>query len=66
MTPWQKDRLAIIITLIYSIVPMESMLFGQGESVGLGILGMLPVVVYWAYRWIKGNISIKNPNKNNP
>lgn len=58
MQHWQKDRMKLVITLILAILAL-----GAKE---LGILILLLLIAYWGYRWSKGNIDFKNPNKNNP
>lgn len=60
MQHWQKDRMKLVITLILAILAL-----GLGHG-GVGILILLLLIAYWGYRWSKGNIDFKNPNKNNP
>lgn len=57
MQHWQKDRMKLVITLILAILALVDK--------ELGILILL-LIAYWGYRWSKGNIDFKNPNKNNP
>lgn len=58
MQHWQKDRMKLVITLILAILALG--------LEGLGIIMLLILIAYWGYRWVKGNINFKNPNKNNP
>lgn len=58
MQHWQKDRMKLVITLILAILALG--------LEGLGIIMLLILIAYWGYRWSKGNIDFKNPNKNNP
>lgn len=58
MQHWQKDRMKLVITLILAILALG--------LEGLGIIILIILIAYWGYRWSKGNIDFKNPNKNNP
>lgn len=59
MQHWQKDRMKLVITLILAILVLP-------DIKGGGIIMLLILIAYWGYRWSKGNIDFKNPNKNNP
>ncbi len=50
----RKDRIAVVVSFVYSLLPV-AMLF-EGE-LGAFIIFLLPVILYWGYRFIKGDIS---------
>lgn len=56
----KKDRIAIVITIIYSILPLLVLTTGKVD----GFIGlMMPPLLYWCYRFIKGDISFIKNNK---
>lgn len=59
MQHWQKDRMKLVISLILVFIALLEIKRG-------GISMLLIPIAYWGYRWAKGNINFKNPNKNNP
>ena len=50
----KKDRIAIVITVIYSLFPILLLLDGSMEEF---VIFLLPIFLYWGYRFIKGDIS---------
>lgn len=50
----KKDRIAIVITVIYSLFPLLLLLDGTMEEF---VIFLLPIFLYWGYRFIKGDIS---------
>lgn len=50
----KKDRIAIVITVIYSLFPLVLLLDGSMEEF---VTFLLPIFLYWGYRFIKGDIS---------
>lgn len=50
----KKDRIAIVITVIYSLFPLLLLLDGSMEEF---VTFLLPIFLYWGYRFIKGDIS---------
>lgn len=50
----KKDRIAIVATAIYLFLPISAAMGGDAE---FGVLALSPVVVYWGYRFIRGDIS---------
>jgi hypothetical protein len=50
----RKDRIALVISALYSLFPL--VVIFEGKPAGV-ILAMLPLLVYWGYRFIKGDIS---------
>lgn len=56
----RKDRIALVVSAVYFFFPLVVML-DNGSEEGAGIFFTLPIVLYWGYRFIKGDISfIKN------
>tara|TARA_R110002020_G_C16256289_1_gene770150 strand:- start:417 stop:599 length:183 start_codon:yes stop_codon:yes gene_type:complete len=49
----KKDRIAIVVSVIYSLLPIFAMVNGKEEA----FLFLFPVLIYWGYRFIKGDIS---------
>ena len=50
----KKDRIAIVVSVIYLLLPISAMVSGAWQE---GIIFLLPVLIYWGYRFIKGDIS---------
>jgi len=50
----KKDRIAIVITVIYSLFPLLLLFDGTTEEF---VIFLLPIFLYWGYRFIKGDIS---------
>jgi|APSaa5957512576_1039674.scaffolds.fasta_scaffold233811_1 uncharacterized membrane protein len=62
----KKDRIAISISILLLLITA----FGSAETGKLGpvvLLGFTPLVLYWAYRFIKNDISFlqRNPKTKN-
>lgn len=52
----KKDRIAIVSSVIYFfIVPVDAGM----KDVGMGFLLCLPILLYWGYRFIQGDIDFK-------
>lgn len=49
----KKDRIAIVVSVIYSLLPIFAMLDGEEEA----FFFLFPVLIYWGYRFIQGDIS---------
>ena len=49
----KKDRIAVVVTVIYSLLPVAGVLNGEEE----GLFMIFPVFVYWGYRFIQDDIS---------
>lgn len=49
----KKDRIAVVISVIYSLLPIFAMVDGEGGA----FLFLFPVFLYWGYRFIQGDIS---------
>lgn len=50
----KKDRIAIVVSVVYALWPLYVVFEGSIEET---IIFMLPIVFYWGYRFIKGDIS---------
>jgi hypothetical protein len=55
----KKDRIAIVITVIYSLLPIRAVV--EGED-GILFVLVIPVLLYWGYRFIKNDISFIGNN----
>ena len=49
----KKDEIAVVVSMIYSLLPIFAMVVGEGG----GFLFLFPVFLYWGYRFIQGDIS---------
>jgi hypothetical protein len=49
----KKDRIAITVSALYSLL----VLGGLSKDPALGLILAFPLILYWGYRFIKGNIS---------
>jgi hypothetical protein len=52
-----KDRIAIVVSILYFLVPLFAMFTGKPAMVIATLLASLPLLVYWGYRFIKNDIS---------
>ena len=52
----KKDRIAVVISILYLFLPL-SIAFGGGEGPEAALFMVAVLVVYWGYRFIKGDIS---------
>lgn len=55
----KKDRIAIVVTVLYSLLPIAAIAQGDGEA--LFVL-VIPILLYWGYRFIKNDISFIGSN----
>ena len=51
----KKDRIAVVVSLLYSLVPLfyfanVPFYHKPGEPFGMGLLFSIPLVLYWGYR----------------
>ena len=56
----KKDRIAIVLTipfLIWTLLNLILLISGDPYMIGPTAIVLAPVVVYWGYRFIKGDIS---------
>lgn len=49
----KKDRIAIVVSVIYSLFPIFVMIDGEEGA----FFFLLPVFIYWGYRFIQGDVS---------
>lgn len=49
----KKDRIAVVVSIL--LIPIGIVWFKDAEAAGLIILA--PLIIYWAYRFIKNDIS---------
>ena len=57
----KKDRIALVISAIYMLFPITVLFGGKPDAV---VIVILPLLIYWGYRFIKNDISFLN-NKGN-
>ena len=57
----KKDRIATAITAVYALLNIF-VLAETGEP-GLFVLLFVPIVIYWGYRFSKGDISFLSQGK---
>jgi len=50
----KKDRIAIVATALYALLPFFFLLIGE---IGLFVIWLAPILLYWGYRFIKDDIS---------
>lgn len=50
----KKDRIAVVVSFVYLLFPVFLLFDGE---LGAFIIFLLPVILYWGYRFIKGDIS---------
>ena len=55
----RKDRIAVVISVIYFLWPLFIVAGGVSNDDELGsvFVLMVPLIAYWGYRFIKGDIS---------
>lgn len=50
----KKDRIAVVVSLVYLLIPILLLIDGEPEP---AVFSLIPVLVYWGYRFIKSDIS---------
>ncbi|MDY0117574.1 MAG: hypothetical protein RBR59_08360 [Sulfurimonadaceae bacterium] len=50
----KKDRISIVVSAIYFMLPLATLLDGSGVDF---IVFTVPLILYWGYRFIKNDIS---------
>lgn len=50
----KKDRIAIVLSIVYGLFPLFVLIDGDA---GAAFVFFIPIVLYWGYRFIQGNIS---------
>ena len=53
----KKDRIALVISAIYILFPIAILFGRRPEEV---VIAILPLLIYWGYRFIKNDISFLN------
>jgi hypothetical protein len=53
----KKDRIAVAISVLYSLIPLGILGSGGSEAPLAAAFYVSPVVAYWGYRFVKGDIS---------
>lgn len=69
MQHWQKDRMKLVISILVFTILLFILIFESHNTKQLITAPLIACILpacYWGYRWAKGNINFKNPNKNNP
>jgi len=57
----KKDRIAIVVSILYFLFPLAVLFDGARDAPIAAIVFMSPLIAYWGYRFIKGDISfLKN------
>ena len=53
----RKDRIAIVLTIPFLILSLLILIDQSSSMVQEFAISIAPVIVYWGYRFIKGDIS---------
>lgn len=53
----RKDRVALAISALYSLFPLAVLGSGGSDAPIAAAFFVSPVVAYWGYRFVKGDIS---------
>ena len=53
----RKDRIAIVVSILYLLIPLGILADGSGGAPVAAILFSSPLIAYWGYRFVKGDIS---------
>ena len=51
----KKDRIALVISTLYFLIPLGE-LVDKGDPL-LALIFIVPLIAYWGYRFIRGDIS---------
>lgn len=60
----KKDRIAIVVSIVYLTVPLTFTFYGSILHDFAGFT-LLPLILYWGWRFIKGDISFLGQDKQN-
>lgn len=56
----KKDRIAVVVSVMYFLLPLAVLAGGHNDA-GVGfIVTCVPLILYWAYRFIQNDISFLN------
>lgn len=53
----KKDRIALAVSALYSLIPLGILGSGGSDAPLAAAAYISPVVAYWGYRFVKGDIS---------
>ena len=53
----RRDRIAIVASILYLLIPIGILADGSRDAPVAAIIFSSPLIAYWGYRFIKGNIS---------
>ena len=55
----KKDRIALVVSVLYLLWPLFLIAGGisNDDELGLVFFLIVPLIAYWGYRFIKGDIS---------
>ena len=60
----KKDRIAIVISILYFLFPLCILFGGAGDAISAAIIFTSPLIAYWGFRFIKDDISFLKNNGN--
>ncbi len=62
----KKDRIALVISFFYTLLSFSLATNGGYSDWYISLIILLvPVMIYWSYRFIKNNISFLNKEEKN-
>lgn len=59
----RKDRIAIVLSISYLLIPLGILADGSGGAPVVAIVFSSPLIAYWGYRFVNGNISFFKINE---
>lgn len=59
----KKDRIAIVVSAVYALFPFFLLLIGD---IGMFVSYLVPIFIYWGYRFIKNDISFIKQEPDQP
>ena len=60
----KKDRIALVISALYFLIPLGQLAGKGSDGPLLALIFIAPLIAYWGYRFIRGDISfMKNEGK---
>lgn len=62
----KKDRIALVISFFYTLLSFSLTISSRYSDWYISLIILLvPVMIYWSYRFIKNNISFLNKEEKN-
>lgn len=55
----KKDRIAVVITALYFLIPLGNVLNGEPMA---ALMTFAPIIIYWGFRFIRNDISFIGEN----